>query len=100
MILLQIIIFISVYLLADKLSKYTLLSNYTWFDMLSIKLYYYKGKLKNILSKIYYSKLFNCLSCNVFWLSLCIYSILSIFMNVDILVYSLLTFLIHKIENV
>lgn len=77
------------------------MSNYTWFDMLSIKLYYYEGRFKKLLYKIYYSKIFNCQSCNVFWISLIIYFGLSFFViDIDIVTYSLLTFLIHKAENV
>lgn len=99
LILVKLITFIVIYLLADKISNYTMLSKYIWFDNLSINLHFYKGKYKKILSYIYYSKIFTCKSCNVFWISLTIYSIISLFFVIDPLTYSLLIFLIHKIEN-
>lgn len=100
LIIIKLVTFMLIYLASDKLSNYTMLSKYIWFDNLSINLHFYKGKFKNILSYIYYSKLFNCKSCNVFWISFIIYMIMSfIFVGFDPIILPLLTFLIHKIES-
>jgi len=101
---------ISIYLISDKLSHYTLLSNYTWFDNLSMKLYDYEGNFKSLLQKIYYNKIFTCRSCNVFWLSLALLAPLHFFSEAKrndtinltptlAIELSLIIFLIHKVEN-
>ena len=101
---------ISIYLISDKLSHYTLLSNYTWFDNLSMKLYDYEGKFKSLLQKIYYNKIFTCRSCNVFCIILTLSTLLYFFseakrndivnLTPEIVVeLSLIIFLIHKVEN-
>jgi hypothetical protein len=109
-ILLIIALIIAVYIISDKISNYTLLSNYTWFDNLSIKLYDYEGKFKSLLQKIYYLKLFTCRSCNVFWIALITLSSLHFFSEAKpsciinltpelVVTTSLIIFLIHKVEN-
>ena len=93
---------IIIYLLSDKTSNYTLLSKYTWYDNLFVKLYGYEGKVKTFLTKLYYNKLFTCKSCNVFWISLVTYSILGSILPITtdlLLIYPLIIFLIHKAEN-
>ncbi len=101
---------IAIYIVSDKLSNYTLLSNYTWFDNLAMKLYDYKGRFKYLLQKIYYFKLFTCKSCNVFWVSLALLTSLYFFsgakrndiMNLTpelVVELSLIIFLIHKVET-
>lgn len=98
------------YTISDKISNYTLLSNYTWFDNLAMELYYYEGKFKYLLQKIYYFKLFTCKSCNVFWVSLALLSALYFFsvakrndiihLTPELVVeLSLIIFLIHKVES-
>lgn len=105
-----IILFILIYIISDKLSHKTLLSNYKWYDDLSLRLYDYEGKLKSALLNLYYFKIFTCRSCNVFWIAMTLYSLfilitsqLNLFGNyldgVDIVIFSLLTFLVHKVEN-
>ena len=87
--------FIIIYLISDKLSDYTLPINYNKYNDLAIKLHLYNGKFKSILTKLYYFKLFTCKSCNVFWISLILHSIIT----PEYIIYSLLTFLIHKVEG-
>lgn len=100
------------YIISDKLSHYTLLSRYTWYDNLAMKLYDYKGTFKSLLHKLYYFKLFTCRSCNVFWTALVTLTITHSFsedvyvrndiMNLTpeiVVTTSLIIFLIHKVEN-
>jgi len=98
------------YLISDKLSNYTLLSKYTWYDNLAMKLYDYEGKLKSFFRWLYYFKLFTCRSCNVFWVALIALSSLHFFNEAKpncitnltpelIVTTSLIIFLIHKVEN-
>lgn len=85
--------------MTDYSSQYFLLSNYSWYNNLSLKLYEYTGKYKSLLQKAYYFKLFNCKSCVVFWLSLIAYFALSYFTVIDYTIYALITFLIHKSQQ-
>jgi hypothetical protein len=95
----MILLFIVVYLISSFLSSYALLSKYEWYNNLAVKLYFYEGKLKPLLNKIYYFKLFICQSCITFWISLMIHFVLTYFIVYDYTIYALLTFLIHKIET-
>lgn len=99
--MLNLAIMIAIYLIANKLSEYTLLANYEWYNDLSFKLYEYEGKYKSFLTKLYYFKIFTCKSCNVFWISLVIYILLNL-LGLGIvpwLEHALIIFLIHKVEN-
>lgn len=101
---------IIIYIISDKLSNYTLLSKYTWFDNLAMKLYDYEGRFKSFLQRVYYFKLFTCRSCNVFWIALVTLTSLHSFSEAQrnditcltpatVLTLSLIIFLIHKVEN-
>lgn len=94
-----LLIFMTIYLIASYLSKYTLLSNYEWYNDLSIKLYEYSGKYKALLQRLYYFKLFTCQSCNVFWIALAISFAISFGVVYPFVELSLITFLLHKSET-
>lgn len=97
----ELFLLITVYITAEHLSSLTLLSRYNWFNDLALKLYFYNGFMKSTLQKIYYSKIFTCKSCNIFWISLIIYNIINMtgLIVTQALVLSLLIFLLHKVEG-
>ena len=92
-------IFVVIYTLSVFISNYTLLSNYNFYNDLSIKLYEYDGKYKSFLQKLYYFKLWTCQSCNVFWISWILSLVASYFFMYDATVMSLITFIFHKVEG-
>jgi len=81
-----LVIFITLYLISNSLSQYTLLSNYQVYSAIP--------------DKIKYFKILTCKPCNIFWIYLTLSFIVSTYMEYNNVIFALLAFLIAKIDDI
>lgn len=97
----DIIAFIILYFVSTFLSKYTMLSKYIWFNNLHNRILLSNSKYRNLYIQILNFKLFNCNSCNVFWISLALGFVVSIsFVTFNYCLVALILYLFKKSEEV